>query len=128
MDITFKKHILRFKQPAGTSRGIYRTRTVWYITATDTQGNWGIGECAPLPDLSCDAMPDGMSHEFHFTYDAKGRIINQKGWNDGVGDIEYKYKYTQEDAKGNWTEREKSIIPDGEEPVVTIEKREIEYY
>lgn len=77
---------------------------------------------------SCDAMPDGMSHEFHFTYDAKGRVIEQKGWNDGVGDIEYKYKYTQEDAKGNWTEREKSIIPDGEEPVVTIERREIEYY
>lgn len=60
MDITFKKHILRFKQPAGTSRGIYRTRTVWYITATDTQGNRGIGECAPLPDLSCDAMPDDV--------------------------------------------------------------------
>lgn len=58
MQITFRKHILRFKQPAGTSRGVYRTRTVWYITACDSFGNWGIGECAPLPDLSCDAMPD----------------------------------------------------------------------
>lgn len=58
MHITFRKHILHFKQPAGTSRGIYRTRTVWYITAYDDHGNWGIGECAPLPDLSCDAMSD----------------------------------------------------------------------
>lgn len=58
MQITFRKHILRFKQPAGTSRGIYRTRLVWYVTACDALGNWGIGECAPLPDLSCDALPD----------------------------------------------------------------------
>lgn len=58
MQITFHAHTLRFKQPAGTSRGIYRTRKVWYVTASDDSGNWGIGECAPLPDLSCDAMPD----------------------------------------------------------------------
>lgn len=58
MQISFKKHTLRFKQPAGTSRGVYRTRTVWYVTVCDDHGNWGIGECAPLPDLSCDAMPD----------------------------------------------------------------------
>lgn len=58
MHISFCKHILRFKQPAGTSRGVYHTRTVWYITASDDQSNWGIGECAPLQDLSCDAMPD----------------------------------------------------------------------
>lgn len=58
MHLSFQKHTLRFKQPAGTSRGVYRTRTVWYITARDDEGNWGIGECAPLPDLSCDAMPD----------------------------------------------------------------------
>lgn len=58
MHINFRKHTLRFKQPAGTSRGVYRTRKVWYVDVRDDQGNWGIGECAPLPDLSCDAMPD----------------------------------------------------------------------
>lgn len=58
MQITFHQNILQFKQPAGTSRGVYRTRTVWYIKACDDAGHWGIGECAPLPDLSCDAMPD----------------------------------------------------------------------
>lgn len=48
---------LHFKQPAGTSRGVYHTRRVWYLRVTDVQtGCYGIGECAPLPDLSCDAV------------------------------------------------------------------------
>ena len=48
---------LQFKQPAGTSRGVYRTRQVWYIvvSSTDPQIRFtGLGECAPLYDLSCD--------------------------------------------------------------------------
>lgn len=53
MNITFRQHTLRFKQPAGTSRGVYRERRVWYVIADGV----GIGECAPLHDLSCDAMP-----------------------------------------------------------------------
>lgn len=51
--------ILHFKQPAGTSRGVYHTRQVWYLRLTDLRnGQYGVGECAPLPDLSCDARPD----------------------------------------------------------------------
>ncbi|MDR0891007.1 MAG: o-succinylbenzoate synthase [Mediterranea sp.] len=51
---------LHFKQPAGTSRGIYTTRNVWYLrlTSPDQPGQVGMGECAPLPKLSCDALPD----------------------------------------------------------------------
>ena len=48
---------LVFKQPAGTSRGVYTTRKVWYIvlSSTDPQIRFtGLGECAPLYDLSCD--------------------------------------------------------------------------
>ena len=50
---------LHFKQPAGTSRGVYTTRKVWYIVMTDTQNpnHFGVGECAPLPALSCDDVP-----------------------------------------------------------------------
>lgn len=50
----------RFAVPARTSRGAYNTRTVWYIVATDPElpGVAGIGEAAPLPDLSLDSMPD----------------------------------------------------------------------
>ena len=51
---------LHFKQPAGTSRGVYNYRDVWYvkIQSDDCPERWGIGECAPLPNLSCDASPD----------------------------------------------------------------------
>lgn len=52
--------LLHFKEPAGTSRGIYTTRKIWYIELTDIKrpGKKGIGECAPLPHLSCDDIPD----------------------------------------------------------------------
>lgn len=45
-----------FKQPAGTSRGVYYDRQVWYvvITSPDEPRLRGLGECAPLHDLSCD--------------------------------------------------------------------------
>ena len=51
---------LHFKQPAGTSRGVYTTRQSWMVEATsdDMPGVRGIGECGPLPDLSCDARPE----------------------------------------------------------------------
>lgn len=52
------KKQLHFKQPAGTSRGVYTTRNVWYILLTATDSNrYGVGECAPLPALSCDDLP-----------------------------------------------------------------------
>ncbi len=49
-------YTLRFKQPAGTSRGVYQAHNVWYVVLRDIHdpSHVGIGECAPLPDLSCD--------------------------------------------------------------------------
>ena len=49
---------LHFKQPAGTSRGSYTTRDVWYLHLTSDKypDRVGIGECAPLPKLSCDDL------------------------------------------------------------------------
>lgn len=50
---------LLFKQPAGTSRGVYTKRPIWYVVArNEDNGNIGIGECAPLPDLSYDRGED----------------------------------------------------------------------
>ena len=49
--------MLHFKQPAGTSRGVYTTRKSWFVHLIDGERE-GVGECAPLPDLSCDARPD----------------------------------------------------------------------
>lgn len=57
LKINIVPRTLHFKQPAGTSRGVYTTRQSWFVEATSTEkpGIKGIGECAPLPDLSCDA-------------------------------------------------------------------------
>ena len=53
------ERILHFKQPAVTSRGVYTTRRCRFVTLTvDGQpGIKGMGECAPLPGLSCDDLP-----------------------------------------------------------------------
>ena len=57
MRFEIEKKTLHFKQPAGTSRGVYTTRKVWLVRLSDGERE-GVGECAPLPDLSCDAMGD----------------------------------------------------------------------
>ena len=57
--ITITSKLLHFLQPAGTSRGVYNTRLSFYLKLTsDEQPDVvGVGECATLPDLSCDAIP-----------------------------------------------------------------------
>lgn len=66
--LTIEPRTLHFKQPAKTSRGAYTTRQLWYVhlTRNDCPGREGIGECAPLPDLSCDARPDYATVLRHF--------------------------------------------------------------
>jgi len=57
MEYSIEECLLHFKQPAGTSRGVYTTRKIWLVYLSD--GNkTGVGECAPLPDLSCDVRSD----------------------------------------------------------------------
>jgi len=57
MKIDIEERLLHFKQPAGTSRGVYTTRRIWLVRVSDGT-SVGIGECAPLPQLSCDDLPD----------------------------------------------------------------------
>ena len=51
---------LHFHKPAGTSRGVYNTHDVWYVRIFDTEHPEliGIGEAAPLHDLSVDFGDD----------------------------------------------------------------------
>ena len=60
LKISIIPRTLHFKQPAGTSRGVYTTRHSYYLTLTSDEipGVEGVGECATLPDLSCDAKPE----------------------------------------------------------------------
>ena len=62
MRYEIEEKVLHFKQPAGTSRGVYTTRKIWLAHLVDGESE-GIGECAPLPDLSCDAMSDEAYEE-----------------------------------------------------------------
>ena len=55
MKIDIEERVLHFKQPAGTSRGVYTERRLWLVSISDGR-TIGHGECAPLLDLSCDAM------------------------------------------------------------------------
>jgi len=57
MTFSIQEKLLLFKQPAGTSRGVYTTRRIWLLTV-EHDGRTAIGECAPLPQLSCDDIPD----------------------------------------------------------------------
>lgn len=59
MKASFKKYTLQFKQASGTSRGVYTTRDSWFIFLSEGPRT-GIGECAPLPDLSIES-PKKMS-------------------------------------------------------------------
>ena len=58
--IEISERTFHFKQPAGTSRGVYTRRHSYFLTVTDDArpGIKGFGECATLPDLSCDAIPE----------------------------------------------------------------------
>ena len=57
MKAYYKQHILSFKQPSGTSRGILRTKETWFIII-ENEGKKGIGECGLLRTLSIDDVPN----------------------------------------------------------------------
>lgn len=50
IDIQICPHELHFKRTTRTSRGVYDLRKIWYVRIPEGY----MGECAPLPDLSCD--------------------------------------------------------------------------
>lgn len=59
---SFFDRVLHFKEPAGTSRGVYVTHHSYYVRI-EREGVVGIGECSALPDLSCDALPPNRYEE-----------------------------------------------------------------
>ena len=61
MQINLTHKRLHFKKPARTSRGEYSTHDMIIISITDDSSKRiGLGECAPLPDLSSDR--DAYTH------------------------------------------------------------------
>ena len=57
MKATYKKYILNFKKPSGTSRGIMTEKETWFLLLEENR-KIGIGECGILRTLSIDDRPD----------------------------------------------------------------------
>jgi o-succinylbenzoate synthase len=54
---SYKKHLLHFKSPSGTSRGILRTKETWFLILEEN-GKTGIGETGLFKGLSIDDVPN----------------------------------------------------------------------
>lgn len=54
----FKKYLLKFKKPSGTSRGIISNKPSWFIKVQSIKNPmvFGIGECGPIGGLSIDNL------------------------------------------------------------------------
>lgn len=57
MEASYKKYILNFKRPSGTSRGVMTEKETWFLILEEN-GKKGIGECGILRSLSADDRPD----------------------------------------------------------------------
>ena len=57
MQADYKKYILKFKRPSGTSRGVLTTKETWFLKITEGD-KIGFGECGILRSLSVDDRPD----------------------------------------------------------------------
>ncbi|PRP66093.1 o-succinylbenzoate synthase [Nonlabens agnitus] len=57
MKASFQKYTLEFKQPAGTSRGVLKTKDTYFLTL-ENDSEKGIGECNLFKGLSSDDRPD----------------------------------------------------------------------
>lgn len=61
MQANYKKYVLDFKHPSGTSRGVLTQKDTWFLIL-QKNGRYGIGECGLLKGLSFDNI---------FEYEAK---------------------------------------------------------
>ena len=57
MKASYKKYVLDFKRPSGTSRGIMTEKETWFLILEENNKK-GIGECGILRSLSVDDRPD----------------------------------------------------------------------
>lgn len=56
MKASYKKYILKFKRPSGTSRGVLTEKETWFLKISDGD-KFGLGECGILRSLSYDDRP-----------------------------------------------------------------------
>ncbi len=74
------RYQLHFKEPAMTSRGTYVHHAIWYVLLEQLSPSGsveaiGLGECAPLPDLS----PEYMKHRTGAADETKSSVESRYG-------------------------------------------------
>ena len=57
MKAHYKRYVLKFKRPGGTSRGILKEKESWFLFLTDGKKT-GVGECGLFRGLSADDRPN----------------------------------------------------------------------
>ncbi|MGE4512910.1 MAG: o-succinylbenzoate synthase, partial [Chryseobacterium sp.] len=57
MKAEYFRHLLKFKRPGGTSRGVLNEKETFILEISEN-GNKGTGECAVFRGLSFDDRPD----------------------------------------------------------------------
>lgn len=58
MNVYWKKYILNFKRPSGTSRGVLLSKPSWFLIAEDADFEMpALGECSIIEGLSPDHLP-----------------------------------------------------------------------
>lgn len=57
MKANYKRYVLKFKRPGGTSRGVLKEKETWFLFLTDGNKK-GLGECGLFRGLSADDLPD----------------------------------------------------------------------
>jgi len=78
MTATYKKYILDFKRPSGTSRGVLTKKETWFFIIEGHE-KIGIGECGILRGLSIDDVPD-YEEKLQWTC-ANVHLGKEKLWN-----------------------------------------------
>ncbi|MGB7394337.1 MAG: o-succinylbenzoate synthase [Pricia sp.] len=65
MKASYKRYVLDFKRPSGTSRGVLRQKETWFVILEE-DGKFGVGECGLLRGLSFDDV-DGYEEKLRWT-------------------------------------------------------------
>lgn len=68
--VSFRKYLLEFINPSGTSRGILTHKSSWFVEISDGNKN-GVGECSIIEGLSPDYENDSQ-------YESKLEIVSSK--------------------------------------------------
>lgn len=76
---SYKKYILDFKRPSGTSRGVLHQKETWFLVLQG-EDSFGIGECGILRGLSIDDVP-GYEQKLKWTCENIG-LGKERLWNE----------------------------------------------